>query len=308
MILSDMLPDNLPIVNNAICQNLGFNYGELIPKEMENRNAFPPQKGLSSTFYQLIYIEEGEAILHSSSHKKRVRKSPFLYFCSPGRPHKLSVMRGAKGHVLSISKAILLDILNKLPDAAVSYRDEVFILDLGHYAGREVELAILQNAFENIRLEISKEESLGMRALLLCWIRLAYITAFRLAHRGATVLSCKHRHSTTFRDYLALIDEKFSEHWTLPQYAAYLNVTVSTLNNICREIGGNSAKEFVSERVMKEAEFLLRYTELNIIEIAHELGFKDSSYFSRFFRRYAKLNPRQYRQRYVEAALCEAIY
>lgn len=296
MILSQLLPDNLPIVNNAIGENLGFVYENLAHQAGHVLNSKASSKKNGNTFYKLIYVMKGEAVLEHASQKNVIRDRPFIYFSAPGRAQKISVSGNVEGHALLISKEILLDILNKLPDSVMSYRDDAFILDLSLKREVDAEIAILQNAFENIQEEVHKEESLGLRALLLCWIRLAYITAFRLSHQGAALFLSHHRHAKQFRKYLHLIDENYKDHWALPTYAMKLNITVSTLNNICKELGGLSAKEYVSQRLMKEAEFMLKYTALTIIEIAHQLGFKDSSYFSRFFRRYAEISPRDYRQ------------
>lgn len=297
MILSQLLPDNLPIVNSTVFENLGFIYNELTSSEdslsIKKRSA---GKLSSGTFYQLIYVMKGEAVLEHGPQKNVTMDRPFIYFSAPGRVQKITVSGKVEGHILLISKDILMDILNKLPDARISYCDESFILDLASKPREDLEIGILQNAFASIAEELQKRESLGLRALLLCWIRLAYITAFRLAHEGSALFMAHHRNTIKFRKYLNLIDEHYKAHWTLSQYADKLNITVATLNNICRELGGESAKVYVSQRVLKEAEFLLRYTDHTIIEIAHQLGFKDSSYFSRFFKRYAALNPREYRQ------------
>lgn len=288
MILSQLLPDNLPIVRSTVCENLGFIYNELNLFEdssITKKNSI--NKLSSGTFYQLIYVTQGEAILEYGSLKHISIDRPFIYFSAPGRSQKLTMSGKVKGHILLISKDILLDILNKLPDARISYRDESFILDLSNKAQTDLEIGILQNSFESIAEELQKKENLGLRALLLCWIR--------LAHEGSALFMTHHRNAIKFRKYLNLIDENYKFHWTLSQYAAKLNITVSTLNNICRELGGESAKEYVFQRILKEAEFLLRYTDHTIIEIAHKLGFKDSSYFTRFFKRYTSLNPKKYR-------------
>lgn len=296
MILSQLLPDNLPIVSNGIGENLGFVYEDLSEKTDHLLNLKSINKSASHTYYKLVYVEKGDAVLEHALHKNVIQGRSFIYFAAPGRAQKFSISGAIEGHVLLISKEILVDILNKLPDSVMSYRDDAFILDLSAKEDTGSEISILKNAFENIQEEIQKEESLGLRALLLCWIRLAYITAFRLAHRGSALFLCHHKHALKFRKYLSLVEDHYKYHWSLPMYAEKLNMTVSTLNNLCKELGGVSAKEYVSQRLMKEAEFMLKYTALTIIEIAHQLGFKDSSYFSRFFRRYADINPREYRQ------------
>ncbi len=306
MILSQLLPDNLPIVKSTIGENLGFIYesleeissNEASASKMEQNILYDRTRNSTrNSFYQLLYITEGEAILEHASQKNVIRDRSFIYYAAPGRAQKITVRGKVKGHLLFISKEILVDILNKLPDATRSYRDEAFILDLALKRENHSEIAILENALISIQEEIAKEESLGLRALLLCWIRLAYIVSFRLAHHGSALFLCQHRHAEKFRRYLHLIDEHFREHWALPLYAKHLNITVSTLNNICRELGGLPAKEYVAQRLVKEAEFYLKYQSLSIIEIAHQLGFKDSSYFTRFFKRHAAITPTAYRQK-----------
>ena len=294
MILSKLLPDNLPIVNNALCENLGFIYYGLNVHRQEFMSKRDQAGITNNAYYQLIFVEKGSVVLDHFTQKRMTYDRPFLYFAAPGMAQKITTIQDVTGHVLMISKEILVDILNKLPDSVVSYRDEAFMLDL---TGKmTTEINILRNAFANIHVEIQQEETLGLRAMLLCWIRLAYIAAFRLAQEGDALFMCHHRHAVKFRQYLSLIDEEFKFHWSISRYAKKLNMTVSTLNNLCREIGGQTAKCYITQRLMKESEFLLQYTELTIIEIAHQLGFKDSSYFSRFFRRSASMTPREYRQ------------
>lgn len=48
---------------------------------------------------------------------------------------------------------------------------------------------------------------------------------------------------------------------------------------------------------MQEAKRLLLFTGSSANEICYQLGFKDPAYFSRFFQRYARLTPGEYRQR-----------
>ena len=297
MILSKLLPDNLPIVTSTIFENLGFIYHEFNGPQEFFHNKRGHEKSFYNTFYKLIYITTGQVSVEHGLNKKTVLNQPSIYFSAPGKMHEdMVVSDDFKGHILLISKEILVDILNKLPDSRVNFRDETFILTLSDIVIANDKISILQDSFTNIAKELKKDESLGLRALLLCWIRLAYITAFRSAHEGSTIFITHHHNTTKFRRYLSLIDEYHHEHWSLSQYAKKLHITVPTLNNICKEFGGRTAKQFITQRVLKEAEFNLRYTDLTIIEIAYLLGFKDSSYFARFFRRYADLSPKEYRE------------
>lgn len=53
--------------------------------------------------------------------------------------------------------------------------------------------------------------------------------------------------------------------------------------------------DLINNRLMTEAATLLDNSAMQTAEIADLLGFKDPSYFSRFFRRHAGKSPRDFR-------------
>ena len=63
------------------------------------------------------------------------------------------------------------------------------------------------------------------------------------------------------------------------------------------QVTGRSTKELVTDRVMLEAAWLLRYTDDTVGEVAHRAGFADPLYFSRAFKRHAGEPPVAYRER-----------
>jgi AraC family transcriptional activator of pobA len=94
-----------------------------------------------------------------------------------------------------------------------------------------------------------------------------------------------------------LVEQHFHEHWSIGQYAAALAITTAQLNNVCRRSLGCSALEHVHRRVLLEAKRNLIYTTMTIAQIADVLGFSDVAYFSRFFRRLARVSPREFRHK-----------
>jgi AraC-like DNA-binding protein len=60
------------------------------------------------------------------------------------------------------------------------------------------------------------------------------------------------------------------------------------------------ASFFIQQRIITEAKRLLVYTQLTTVEISHTLGFKDTSYFCRYFKRETDLSPLTFRSSYRE--------
>jgi AraC family transcriptional activator of pobA len=80
------------------------------------------------------------------------------------------------------------------------------------------------------------------------------------------------------------------------EYARELNVSTSTLNRMCRERFGDSAKSVVAARVMSEAKRRLVYTRQPLDQIAYHLGYKDPAYFSRVFKKLENISPGEFRK------------
>ena len=81
-------------------------------------------------------------------------------------------------------------------------------------------------------------------------------------------------------------------------YAAHLNVSESYLNEALRKTTGFPVRYWIQQEVALEAKRLLYYSELNVKEIAHELGYADHSYFSRFFRKAVGVSALAFREQY----------
>lgn len=101
-----------------------------------------------------------------------------------------------------------------------------------------------------------------------------------------------------FRRFRLLLDESFARWHTLAQYADAIGCTSRTLTRITQSVAGVSAKAFVANRVSLEARRLLAHTEMPVAVIGYELGFDDSSNFTKFFRRGVGCTPIEFRAGY----------
>ena len=79
-------------------------------------------------------------------------------------------------------------------------------------------------------------------------------------------------------------------------YAKQLNIHTNHLNRAVKEIMGRTTSEIINERLIQEAKILLRYTSLNIAEIAYLLGFNEAAYFTNFFKKQTNQTPINFRK------------
>lgn len=94
-------------------------------------------------------------------------------------------------------------------------------------------------------------------------------------------------------DYISLnLDGDLSEEIL----AATLKVSVSTLRRRFLERAGLNPKEFIIRSRMAYAEYLLRKTDLTVLEVSLRAGYNEISGFNRTFKNYFGLSPSKYRK------------
>jgi len=94
------------------------------------------------------------------------------------------------------------------------------------------------------------------------------------------------------------LEAGFTRHHRVAEYAAMLCVTERHLNACVREASGMTVRESIHRRQFLEARRLLVHTRLPVGEVAEQLGFAESSYFIRFFKRRAASTPLAFRMRH----------
>lgn len=93
-----------------------------------------------------------------------------------------------------------------------------------------------------------------------------------------------------------LIETNYKNHFPVSTYAEELNISAVQLNTLVRTYLNKTIGDLCHERLILEAKRLLIYTDLTVSEICHELNFKDTSYFNKFFKKQVGKTPEQFRK------------
>ena len=99
-----------------------------------------------------------------------------------------------------------------------------------------------------------------------------------------------------FRSFLFLLEEHYREHHKISFYASELGVSNRKLSSITRQHAGLTAKQLIIECLMREARRLLAFTQSTLTEITFHLGFEDTAYFCRLFKKQTGKTPQQYKR------------
>ncbi len=112
--------------------------------------------------------------------------------------------------------------------------------------------------------------------------------------RNASLIAASDDNAYMYQ-FKALLDKRYQTEKQVSFYAAQLGLSEKKLSSIVYAVHGFSAKEYINEKMLQEAIWLLENTTLNQGEIADKLGF-DFTYFVKFFRKHIGTTPAKYRQ------------
>ena len=79
-------------------------------------------------------------------------------------------------------------------------------------------------------------------------------------------------------------------------YAKELGITPKYLSELCKEVSGKSASEWIAEVTVSELGFYLRNTTMPIREIAKVMEFPNASFFCQYTKKHTGITPNQYRK------------
>ena len=84
------------------------------------------------------------------------------------------------------------------------------------------------------------------------------------------------------------------------EIAGELNLNPDYVNRIFKKETGMTVKEYAIKKRMKQAEYLLKNSDLPVSGIAAEVGYDNFSHFIRMFRKETGYTPKQYKKRFRE--------
>lgn len=92
------------------------------------------------------------------------------------------------------------------------------------------------------------------------------------------------------------IQEHYAEHMELETIARQVYLTPAYLSTLFKEHTGEGIKDYIMKIRIEKAKELLSDIHYNVSEIADMVGYTDSKYFARVFKKYVGVKPTDYRK------------
>lgn len=102
--------------------------------------------------------------------------------------------------------------------------------------------------------------------------------------------------SMTIKKAIVYIANHFNDTISLEDVASVVNMHPSYFSSKFKQGTGSSFKEYLNMVRIEESKRLLTNTNFSIIDIALSTGFEDQSYFTKVFKKYTGITPKQFRE------------
>ena len=247
------------------------------------------------TYYDITFVTEGEGKF-SIDNQTNEATSRDVFFSKPGEIRNWDTRHIVNGYALIFEDEFLSSL----------FKDSLFVQHLSFFqSGKtssklqlpdELYMRILQ-ILRNIKTEIDtyKQNDVYVLRALLYEVLMLLDREYKKVNMEEETTS-KEVGNIHIDKFMKLVESHLTEQHSVQYYADKLCITPNYLNEIVTSTKGISAKQYIRNKVMDEAQRLLTYTDFPISDIAFELHFSTVSYFIRSFRQYTGTTPLLYRR------------
>lgn len=109
------------------------------------------------------------------------------------------------------------------------------------------------------------------------------------------------KYKTLMADAIRYIDENFHENLTLSGVCKHFAISKTYFCHLFKLITGKTFTEYLTDLRIRAAMAMLEDQSLSITEISEKLGFSNTSYFSKIFKRHTGCLPKEYRKKCMKA-------
>lgn len=265
----------------------GFQIFSTEPEYQGLRSFMPPY---TQDFYQIGFSTDLAGTSFRLQDQKVHERKNILYVVSAGQVISWTLGKPTRGYVLYLKKEFL--------DFYPGEIEEVFpFLRLTEINLIEVQPTAAAQLYQSLK-EMRETFALAQpfQHQILQGLLLAFLYRCKALQESQAEQELQQSKAMLIsRKFQQLVNQHYLAHWSIETYAAQLALSPNHLSAVVKQVTNKSAKSFIYNRLLIEAQKFLTYTDLSISEIAYRLGFEEQAHFGRFFRKESGYSPSEYR-------------
>lgn len=250
----------------------------------------------SHDFYQLMWFWHGTGRHQIDFNDEEVSPNK-VFVISSGQLHQFKDLESPEGIIIQFDEGFFSEMDDNL-DSIIKYSVfNAFHLPPYYLIGSETWERLKGIAAEMNR-EKSDVEKFAHDSYIYSLVKMFLIVLIREGLRTDNKPiynnSAAYQYFINFRKAL---DNNYRRYHTVQQYATALRMSSKTLTQRVIQYSGQSPLQLINNKLIVEAQRMLKSKPMLIKEIAYELGFDDDSYFVKFFKRQTGLLPSEFKEK-----------
>ena len=272
--IPNMNPDNLTEEHNFFIRESKY-----LP--VSTPSPCPIQPIHRHPFYEFIFVTKGTGTM-MIDFKAHVIQKGSLYLLSPSQIHLPLVTGEFHCYLLRFDLSVFSE---------KTFFENLSIFHFDALVVEESRYALFETLLATIHEEFYTDKQLRQHTLSNL-LKLLLINVQRLLPDVVNAPL-----ETSYFSSLNQLMEHNNYKITNPsEYAHKLHIPIKVLNGVVKEYTGLTCGDYIRSKTIIEAKRLLSYTNMTASEVCAQLGFVDTAYFSRFFKRETGLSPLSYRK------------
>ncbi|MBU8882069.1 helix-turn-helix domain-containing protein [Kaistella sp. DKR-2] len=245
-------------------------------------------------YHTHIYCERGSISFVFNERAFVCKAGEFIFWLADNAVSGLSFSRTFKATVLFVDKQLLSDNypnLNTATDAILHHRINPVL-----HPDKINKDRILKN-FQSLYAKSLETGNRFYKEILRLQMQLFILEMWdvfmdQLERRSRTLQS-----GTLYERFVHLLELHCMKNREVQFYSDRLHISPKYLNQICKANTGITASQWIQRYTKDRIILLLENKNLNISELADEMGFSSHSFFTRYVKKLLGVSPSEYRNR-----------
>ena len=240
--------------------------------------------------FQILYFEQGEALIQCNSQSYEIKPDNLMIINSNEMHYGESRSQNLVYYIVKIDLNFLLsghgdfcqtEYISPLLQGRTRFQN---------YITQDKELT---EQIQKIFHEYTQQQ-MGCELAIKAHLYQIFVLLLRNYQQKSSLKTLQERQQKSLhhlRIVLEYVDKHYSENISLSQLASLSNMSNQHFCRVFKSITGKRPMDYINYLRINKAVGLLEKSDFNISEIAMAVGFDDSNYFSRLFKKYQKTSP-----------------
>jgi AraC family transcriptional regulator, transcriptional activator of pobA len=251
-----------------------------------------PKQSIKTNFYEIIFVTKGYNVVTDNLNEFTQIKNQ-IRFVSPGKITSVKELSDDVEGFYLLFDQVFIDTYYGTANLLNSFR--FFDLDaLSIFSLTDAQANFFTIIFDKIKADFTTNYENSKQ--IICQYLVSVLKECHLFYEKINIENQKLNSAERItQEFIRLVNKYYLSKRTLTEYADLLNITTKYLTKCVKQSSGETPMDFIQKMLVLEAKVLLKESNQSVAEIAYQLSFEDSTYFSRFFKQHTGVTPANFR-------------